>query len=62
MSMAGRTCGDCRHYLPSEQAGQRAWIAGYGYCKAAPTVEARAQFFTGGKSCWLTPAHFEVRK
>ena len=53
-------CGDCRHYLPSEQAVQRAWLAGYGYCKAAPDIDKRARFFATTKLCWLTPAKFEA--
>lgn len=55
-------CRDCLHYLPSSEANQRAWLAGYGYCKSAPTVEQRARFFNDAGLCWLAPIRFEAKK
>lgn len=53
------TCLACRHYLPSAEAGQRAYINGYGYCKAGPTRHERSMFFNAANPCWLKPARFE---
>ncbi len=55
-------CRDCHHYLPSANANQRAWLDGYGYCKAAPSVEQRARFFNDAGACWLVPVRFEAKK
>jgi len=30
-------CLDCKHFLQSRDAGQRAYIDDYGYCKAGGT-------------------------
>lgn len=50
------TCLTCAHYQSSEDANKpRAGLAGYGYCKAAPSIELRARIFTDGTPrCWLT--------
>lgn len=54
------TCRDCTHFLPSEKANApRPGLLGYGYCKAAPTVEQRARFFHDSQAkCWLTVSAF----
>lgn len=54
------TCRDCQHYLSSEEANKpRSGLVGYGYCKAAPSVELRARFFHETQSCWLSPVQFK---
>jgi len=54
------TCRDCLHYLSSEEANKpRAGLLGYGYCKAAPTVELRSRFFPETSVCWLSPIQFK---
>ena len=56
------TCRDCHHFLPSEKANQRAFLEGFGYCNAAPTIELRARFFRADNDCWLTPPRFQERR
>jgi hypothetical protein len=56
-------CRDCIHFLTSAHANQRAVLAGYGYCKAAPDIILRARFFHEQSNCWLVPQRFqEARK
>lgn len=49
------TCLNCTHYQSSEDAHKpRAGLDGYGYCKAAPSIELRARIFTDRTpKCWL---------
>jgi hypothetical protein len=56
------TCRTCLHFLTSERAAQRAVLDGYGYCKAAPTIELRARFFRDDRDCWLADPRYEARK
>lgn len=56
------TCHDCIHFLTSAQANQRAALAGFGYCKAAPSIELRARFFRDDTRCWLTPVRYAAAK
>ena len=57
------TCRDCHHYLDSAEANKpRAGLDGYGYCKAAPSIELRARFFHESSACWLTPVLFKERR
>ena len=56
------TCETCVHYLPSQEAGQRAWLEGYGYCKAGTTREERCSFFAASSACWLTPPRYKAGK
>jgi len=55
-------CRDCVSFLPSEKAGQRSVLEGFGYCNAAPTVLLRARFFRDDQGCWLTPPRFKERR
>ena len=55
---AGMTCQICTHFESSEKAAQRAVLEGFGYCKAAPTLELRARFFRADSECWLVPMRF----
>ncbi|MFZ2269064.1 MAG: hypothetical protein WAV95_15925 [Azonexus sp.] len=54
------TCQTCIYFEPSEKAGQRAVLEGFGYCKVAPTLEQRSLFVSGQKSCWLVPVRFRA--
>lgn len=54
------TCLTCTHYLPSSDAGQRAYMDGYGYCKAGPTRHERSLFFNAAQPCWLKPARYQA--
>ncbi|MFN4325216.1 MAG: hypothetical protein ACK4FP_04950 [Azonexus sp.] len=57
------TCRDCLHYLSSDEANKpRSGLAGYGYCKAAPSIELRARFFHETSACWLSPIQFKERR
>lgn len=51
-------CRDCISFLPSEKASQRAFLEGFGYCNAAPTVELRARFFRDHSACWLPESRY----
>jgi hypothetical protein len=51
-------CRDFQHFLPSADAGQRAVLDGFGYCKAAPEIYLLARFFRADRSCWLFPVRF----
>lgn len=55
-------CLDCKHFLQSRDAGQRAYIDDYGYCKAGKTPEERAMFFPGAQPCWIRPERFERKR
>jgi hypothetical protein len=56
------TCQDCRHFLTSEKAAQRAVLPGFGYCQADPSPMLRARFFRGDVNvCWQTPPRYEER-
>ena len=59
---AGMPCKNCVHFLTSAQAAQRAVLDGYGYCKAAPTPELRARFFSDGGNCWLEHNRYQEQK
>jgi|GEM_PF-2345506 hypothetical protein len=54
------TCQACRHYLSSEEANKpRSGLLGYGYCKAAPSLELRARLFPDTTAvCWLDKKQF----
>lgn len=54
------TCQACLHYLPSVAAtNPRSGLVGYGYCKAAPSLELRARFFPASTArCWLAVDRF----
>ncbi len=39
-------CGDCDRKQPST-------LAGYGYCRSAPTIETRARFVPDDQECWI---------
>ena len=54
-------CLNCTHYLPSKDAGQRAWMEGYGYCNAGRNRTERSMFFNAGGRCWLRPVRFSKR-
>lgn len=56
------TCQACRHYLPSEEANKpRSGLVGYGYCKAAPSLELRARLFPESTArCWLADDRFKA--
>ena len=57
------TCRDCQHYLPSAEAYKpRPGLEGYGFCKAAPTLERQARFFHESSACWLTPPRYQEKK
>ena len=55
-------CRDCVSFLPSEKAGQRAVLEGFGYCNAAPTIELRARFFRDYLDCWLDENRYKERR
>lgn len=57
----GMICLNCTHYLPSKDAGQRAWMEGYGYCNAGRNRTERSMFFNAGGRCWLRPVRFNKR-
>lgn len=56
------TCQACLHYLPSVHDSNRAaGLVGYGYCKAAPSLELRARFFPESTArCWLADDRFKA--
>jgi hypothetical protein len=55
-------CHDCRHFIPSAVANKPRWgLDGYGYCKAAPSIELRARFFADSGVCWLVPNRYQER-
>ncbi len=39
-------CGGCERKAPST-------LAGYGYCRSAPTIETRARFVPDSQECWI---------
>ena len=39
-------CGKCENSKPSP-------LAGYGYCKSAPTLLTRARFVPDTQECWI---------
>ena len=55
-------CLDCQHFEQSRDAGQRAYIDDYGYCKAGQTREERCSFFNGANPCWLVPVRFQRKR
>jgi|APTNR8051073442_1049403.scaffolds.fasta_scaffold02659_13 hypothetical protein len=55
-------CRDCLHFLPSEKANQRAFLEGYGYCKAGETPLLRARFFADSRDCWLDPQRYHQER
>ena len=55
-------CHACTHYQTTAEALKpRPGLDGYGYCKAAPTIEQRARMFHENSPCWLTPPAFKER-
>ncbi|MDR2188919.1 MAG: hypothetical protein LBE62_12915 [Azonexus sp.] len=59
---AASVCADCRFFLPSEKANQRAVLEGFGYCHAENDPMIRARFFRSARSCWQVPLRFEERR
>lgn len=55
------SCRLCHHFVASENAHQRAFLEGWGYCNAAPDLMGRAQFFPGTRECWLQPPRYQER-
>lgn len=56
-------CRDCAHFLSSVVANKPRWgLEGYGYCKVAPDVLARALFFHEMRSCWQVPHRYQERR
>lgn len=55
------TCQACLYYLSSEEANKpRSGLVGYGYCKAAPSLELRARLFPDATAvCWLDTKQFK---
>jgi hypothetical protein len=53
-------CRDCIHYEKSGDERRRG-LDGYGYCKASPSLEGRARFFSDDGPCWLVPNRYEEK-
>ncbi|MFA7269868.1 MAG: hypothetical protein WC073_11030 [Sterolibacterium sp.] len=50
MTIPQKTCATCSNYDPSR-------LDGYGYCKAAPSLETLAQFLAVGSACVFDKWH-----
>lgn len=56
------TCQACVHYFSSTEANKpRDGLEGYGYCKAAPSIESRSRIFRDTTAkCWLNNDRFQA--